>query len=199
MPKVDGTRVGDLMFRDVNGDGMISNDDYVYLGSYQPKALLGFTGRVDWKGFVFSFELSSALGHKSFNRRMQQRQPSQNYMTGMLDAWHGEGTSNTHPRVFSWSDVTGAQNSDYFIENCDYLSLSNIQLAYNFQSRMLRKIGFRNLRVYLNVSNIYTWTAMTGYNPDVMPRGSNANSGGLDTFGLYPKSRTYTAGFSFTF
>ena len=199
MPKVDGTRVGDLMFRDVNGDGMISNDDYVYLGSYLPKALLGFTGRVDWKGFIFSFELSSALGHKSFNRRMQQRQPAQNYMTGMLDAWHGEGTSNTHPRVFSWSDVTGAQNSDYFIENCDYLSLSNIQLAYNFQSGMLRKIGFRNLRVYLNVSNLYTWTAMTGYNPDVMPRGSNANSGGLDTFGLYPKSRTYTAGFSFTF
>jgi len=199
LPKVDGSRVGDLIFQDVNGDGLIDNSDMVYLGSYLPKVMLGFNARFTYKRFTLGVDLNSSLGHKSFNRRMQYRQPAQNYMTGFLNAWYGEGTSNVNPRVFSRSDASASMVNDYFIENCDYLTLSNVQLAYMFAPKWISKIGLSGMRVYVTGANLYTWTTMTGYNPDVMPRGDNANAGGLDDFGLYPNNRTVTVGLSFNF
>lgn len=198
LPKVNGSRVGDLIFWDRNEDGVIDNRDNAYLGSYIPKAILGFTARASYMNFTLNVELNSSLGHKTFNRRMQYRQQTQNYATESLKAWHGEGTTNTHPRVFYRGDASSSI-SDYFIENADYLSLGNIQLAYNIPRKQLKKLGLSNLRVFFNCRNVYTWTKATGYSPDISPRGNNANSGGLDDFGQYPLVRSYTAGLGFSF
>lgn len=198
MPKVNGSRPGDLMYQDVNGDGLIDTEDYVYLGSYLPKVLLGLTSSLSYRNFALSFELSSALGHKSFNRRMQYRQSYQNGTVSMLNAWHGEGTTNTHPRIFSRADAS-ARDSDYFIENCDYLSVANVQLSYNLPNKWLKKVKMKSMKIYVSGSNLYTWTEATGYKPDVAARGTNANSGGLDDYGLYPNNRSYTMGLSLGF
>ncbi len=198
MPKVNGTEVGDLIFADKNQDGYIDELDYVYMGSYLPSAMLNFTGRAQYKGFTFSLELNSSLGHKSYVRRNQQRMTGQNYTTDMLNAWSGEGSTNIHPRVFERGNGS-AMISDYFVENCDYLSISNMQLAYNFPLKWIKTLKMSNLRIYISGANLYTFTEASGYKYDIIMRGNNANQGGVDDFGLYPKNRTYTAGLSFTF
>ena len=198
LPKVNGSRVGDLIFQDQNGDGYIDSNDYVYLGSYLPKGTLGFTAQIDWKGFGFLIDLTSALGHKSFNERFRGRQPYHNGLKSMLQGWTEEGSTNVHPRFFGLSNST-AQHSDYFIENCDYLSISNFQIFYNLPKKICDRIHMNGLKIYLNGKNLYTFTKMTGYTPEIMPRGGNANLGGLDRYGLYPNNRTFTLGFSINF
>ncbi len=198
MPALSGTRVGDLMYRDVNGDGYIDSNDYVYLGSYLPSVMLGFTARASWKGLSVMLELGSSLGHKSYNYRFSDRSEAQNGLTQMLDAWTCDGSTNVHPRIFD-SDDTSSSPSDYFIENCDYLSIRNAQISYSVPKSLLKKLSIKTLRVYVNASNLYTFTAMTGYRPDNIYSGTNANSGGIDKYGIYPNSRSYTLGFATTF
>lgn len=198
LPHTSGTRVGDLIFKDVNGDGYIDSNDYVYQGSYLPKANFGLAANVEWKGLGLSVDLTSGIGAKSFNERFRGRQPYFNGLVQMLDGWTGEGTTNVHPRYFGLSD-SSALPSDYFIENCNYLSIYNAQIYYNLPRRLCQKIKMKSLRVYVNGRNLYTFTAATGYSPEIPPRANNANSGGVDRYGLYPRQRTFTFGFSIGF
>lgn len=198
LPKTGTPRVGDLIYRDVNGDGLIDQNDYVFQGSYMPKAHFGFTAKVEYKGAGLSVDLTAAVGHVSFNERFRGRQPYQNGFTQQLQAWTGEGSTNVHPRIFGLGD-SSALYSDYFIEKCDYLSLYNAQIYYNLPRRFCNKIKMKSLKVYVNGKNLYTFTGATGYSPEIMPRGNNANSGGLDRFGLYPNNRTFTFGVQVSF
>ena len=197
LPHISGTRVGELIFEDVNGDKVIDTNDYVYLGSYIPKVQLGFNARFSYKGFTLIVDLTSGLGHKIYNRRTQYRQNEQNFTTDMLGAWHGEGTSYHIPRVFVRGDAS-SMDSSYFIEDGDYLSIANVQLSYAFPHKLLRKIRMRNARIFLSGANLHTFTKATGYKTHIGATG-NANRGGIDNFGLYPDNRTFTVGTSFSF
>ena len=196
MPSISGATVGELIFSDENGDGMIDESDYIYLGSYMPKMFFGLSCTFQYKGFSLSFDLNSALGHKSFNRRMQYRQNEQNIMTGALNAWTAPGSTNDYPKPFD-RNGTSARISDFFIEDCSYLDLTHVQLAYHFPKKWLKPIGFNTLRIYVTGSNLVTLTNSTGYRPDFSPRGSDANNGGIDYFNQYPNNRTFTVGISF--
>ena len=67
LPHINGTRVGELIFEDVNGDKVIDTNDYVYLCSYIPKVQLGFNARFSYKGFTLMMDLTSGLVHKGYN------------------------------------------------------------------------------------------------------------------------------------
>lgn len=198
MPKADGTRVGDLMFRDVNGDGIINQDDYVYLGSYLPKTLLGLTSKFSYKNITLNIDLNSSLGAKNYNRRAQYRQPEQNAMTSVLNAWTSEGSTNLYPRIFSRAH-TSALDNDYFIEDASFLSIQNIQLSYSFPRKKLSRLNVSWLRCSLTGTNLYTFTNATGYKPDIPANGINANAGGIDNFGIYPNNRTFSLGLAVGF
>ncbi len=197
LPHINGTRVGELIFEDVNGDKVIDTNDYVYLGSYIPKVQLGFNAKFSYKGFTLMADLTSGLGHKVYNRRTQYRQDAQNFTTAMLDAWHGEGTSYHTPRVFVRGDASSLDSS-YFIEDGNYLSIANVQLSYAFPRKLLKKIRMNNARIFLSGANLHTFTKATGYKTQISSTG-NANRGGIDDFGLYPDNRTFTIGTSFSF
>lgn len=117
-----------------------------------------------------------------------------NYTTEILERWHGEGTSNSIPRVTE-DGVNWAQFSDLYIYDGKFLRISNITLGYDF-AKLLKKSYLGNLRVYASVQNAFIFTKYKGMDPEV---GYNEGfSSGVD-LGYYPRPRTFMVGANIRF
>ncbi|MDR7130892.1 TonB-linked SusC/RagA family outer membrane protein [Algoriphagus sp. 4150] len=194
IPKRGPEVVGDLIFQDTNGDGVVDNNDRVILGSPIPDLIFGFNLGFDYKGFDLRADFNGTYGNQIYNAKKQTRFNTYNFETGFLDRWTGEGTSTTEPRV-----TNGGHNyevSDRFIEDGSFLRLRNIQIGYSFPEVALNKIKVQNFRVYLSGTNVFTWTKYTGYTPEI--GGGSVIGTGYDS-GLYPLARTFNVGISASF
>ena len=119
--------------------------------------------------------------------------PYSNYTTDILDRWHGEGTSNSVPRL-----VVGSENnqwvSTYYMQNADYFKLQNITIGYDFASQF--KTPFSQLRLYAQLQNLCTITKYTGVDPEISSNGGHGDGNwvrGIDV-GLYPSARSFLVG-----
>ncbi|MNJ98076.1 Vitamin B12 transporter BtuB [compost metagenome] len=185
---------GDIRFKDVNGDGQITNADRTNVGDPIPDATMGFNLQLNYKGFDLAAYAFASLGNdmvRNYERVVQDANKS-NYL---LDRWHGEGTSNTVPRV-----TTGATTnnifSSYFVEDASYLRIQNVQLGYTINENFTKRAGITKLRLYAGVNNLYTFTKYRGFDP-----GASSNeplASGID-FGFYPVPRTYLLGLNLNF
>jgi hypothetical protein len=89
--------------------------------------------------------------------------------------------------------------SDRFVEDGSYLRIQNISLGYNLPRQWVSKVGIKNLKIYANLQNVYTFTKYTGYDPEVGSSYENGNwLSGIDN-GRYPSPRIYTFGLNLTF
>lgn len=194
-------KVGDLIFVDVNGDGVISDDDLDFVGSYTPKNTFSFGGSFDWKGFDFSFFFQGVTGNKIYNGMKQMamngRQQYGNLTTDVLDTWDFNPEHSAHPRLGLTrnGDTNGnyIRFSDHFLEKGDYLRLKNVTLGYTLPGSVSRYIGLDkgSLRVYVSVDNLWTITGYTGVDPEV-------GNYGIDR-GVYPVSRFFNFGVNINF
>jgi len=113
-----------------------------------------------------------------------------NFESFWLGRWHGEGTSNTVPRIVE-GDNNNYQISDFFVKDGSYLRLKVAQLGYTLPRSLTSKWGIQRLRLFIQGENLFTITGYDGYDPEVGTRN------GLDS-GTYPQSRTFTFGASIT-
>jgi hypothetical protein len=127
--------------------------------------------------------------------------PKQNYTSDVFQRWHGEGTSNKMPRLSSTVNQNTSYMSDIFMQNADYLRINNLTVGYNF-NEILKDFKFiTNLKFYVAVNNLYTFTNYDGMDPEVRFGGDNTNyawASGVD-LGLYPQARTVMFGLSADF
>ena len=196
-PQLGSQQVGDLRFRDQNGDGVINAaNDRVVLGSSIPDAILGVNGSVAYKGLEFSFDVTGQFGNEVINAKAMSRFGAYNYETSFLDRFTGPGSSNTEPRI-----TIGGQNtetlSSRFIQDGSYLRLRNVTLGYRFASGLTNKLRMQSLRVYVTGTNLVTSQEYTGYNPEIY--NSSVFDNGIDRGGIYPIARTITGGIDITF
>jgi hypothetical protein len=196
----DGTIVqpnavpGDVKFRDVNGDGKIDDNDRINAGSPHPSFNYGINLSARFKGFDFNMFFSGLTGNQIFNILHRWDLPTANNTTDILNRWHGEGTSNTHPRVAT-GDLNGnySKPSTMFLENGNYLRLKNISLGYTFNN--LQKYRVQNVRLYVSGTNLFVLTKYSGFDPEVA---GSALGLGID-HGVYPQPSVITGGASVTF
>lgn len=189
--------VGQIRYRDNNGDGMISDEDRTVIGDVNPDFIWGLSNSLDYKGFDFSFLLQGVVGADIINtlsianHNLDGRTniPLSVYQS----AWTGEGTSNTFRQVNQ--NNTNGRFSERFIEDGTYLRLKNVQIGYN-----IRKLGgldwVSNIRLYINAINLITVTDYSGYDPEVSAFSGGAMRG-VD-LGNYPQSRTIMFGLNAT-
>ncbi len=188
---------GDFIWDDYNHDGVITLDgDRHEIGDPNPDWTLGINLGCSYKGFDFSMAGSGAFGMQAMQCYRTALLANQyvNYTTDILNRWHGEGTSNTVPRL-----VVGSENnqwvSTYYMQNADYFKLQNITLGYDFASQF--KTPFQQLRVYAQLQNLCTITKYTGVDPEIGSNGGKDENGswnrGIDV-GLYPSARTFLVG-----
>lgn len=189
-------RPGDLIWQDTNGDGKIDDNDRVNLGSPFPKIIFGLNLSMSYWGFDLSITTAGTWGSKIISVLRRVDLPMSNYQTWILGSWHGEGTSNTIPRVTSTVDPNKNWStfSDLYVKSGDYWRIRNITLGYTFT--IPKGYYISKVRIYASVSNPFTITAYQGYDPEI--GSSDPLSAGIDR-GVYPHPRTYTIGASVTF
>ena len=213
------TWVGDYIYEDINGDGVINNQDCTFIGNPEPKFTYGIGNTFSWKGFDLTVFFSGSYGNKALNltrSRIQDPRLNSNILKDALDYaivekidpngpdddfrnLHVTGGSATMPAM----QVSDANNnftriSDMLIEDASYIRLQNISLGYTFPKKWISKLYLTNLRVYANIQNVYTWTKYDGLDPEVGAMYGDALMTGVD-YGRYPSPRIYTFGLNVSF
>ena len=197
---LEGAQPGDLIWDDYNKDGMISlSEDRHEIGNPHPDVTLGVSLGFEWKGFDFGVTGSGAFGMQVMQcyRTALLANPFNNYSNNAFDRWHGEGTSNSRPRL-----AVGTTNDQWvstlYMEDADYFRIQNITLGYDL-SKLWKSGPFSQLRLYVQAQNLYTFTGYSGVDPEI------GSSGGKDSWargidvGLYPQARTFIVGASIKF
>ncbi|MDR7369308.1 TonB-dependent receptor [Flavobacterium aquidurense] len=195
-------RPGDVRFVDQNQDGVIDDSDKVFLGNPNPDFELGIQLNFEYKNVYLNTTMAGKFGMQVMQSyRSFADNPKQNYTSDVFDRWHGEGTSNKMPRLSSVVNQNTSYMSDIFMQNADYLRINNLTVGYNF-NEILKDFKFMsNLKFYVAVNNLYTFTNYDGMDPEVRFGGDNekyAWASGVD-LGLYPQARTVMFGLSADF
>jgi hypothetical protein len=206
-----GVWLGDVKFKDRNNDKKIDQSDQTYLGSPRPKFQFGFNNSVNYKNFDLNIFISGNLGNKVYNQlRVSADNPNQNYgyfrsvlnytKIAMIDAAGSTTDVNnykvTNPgtSIVRISQSSGNDNerfSDRYVENGSFARCKNITLGYTFSGNLLKKMHLNAFRVYGTVTNVFTITNYTGYDPEI---GSwNPLAAGIDN-GYYAQPRVFTFG-----
>ena len=173
---------GDIKFKDLNGDGIINDNDRTYLGNPNPRLSYGLNLSANFKGFDFSALLQGVSGVEKYNdlkKIINYDTRPFNHSVATLNAWHGEGTSNTIPRS-TFNDNGSSRVSSIFVEDASYFRLKNIEIGYTLTSLFGKSNNtFKNVRLYVSAQNLFTITKYTGLDPE-----------SVDMFdqGTYPQS-----------
>ena len=195
-----GIKPGDLKFVDVNGDGVINDDDKTEIGSPQPDVTMGITLGASYKGFDLSVTGYGAFGQQvARSYRKFTDGEFENFTTEVFDYWHGEGTSNKYPLLAHMNAGPNWQTiSDIYIENASYFRLQNLTVGYDF-TKIWKTSPFSQLRLYFTAQNLFTITGYKGMDPENGTAiGSDSWVTGVDV-GNYPQPRTYMVGVNIKF
>ena len=221
--------VGDIKYKDVDENGVIDERDRTDIGSPLPKFTFGWTNTFRYKNLDLSIFLNVSYGNKVMNynsltlthmnstwtnqlqsvvskrARLEPIDPTIVYADG--SKWYDHidnvrvknpGTKVPHTSINDPND--NDRISDRYVEDGSFLRIKNITLGYTFPKALLNKAKIENLRVYVNIQNLYTFTKYTGYDPEV--GASTQDSTGL-TYGLdngrYPSPAMYSFGLNITF
>jgi TonB-dependent starch-binding outer membrane protein SusC len=158
--------------------------DYKYLGSPQPKLLLGWTNNFRYGNFDLNIFIRGVFGNKIFNAtRADLFRPSTAQFTNILTEVADE----------SVTDVNSYRYSSRFIESGSYVRLDNATLGYSFKDV---SPYIKNLRLYASVNNAFVITGYKGIDPEVNQGGI---APGVDANNFYPKTRTVLVGVNVTF
>ena len=198
---------GDLIYKDVNGDGVINYLDERPIGYAEnstPYFTYAMNTSLGYKNFTLNFDLVGA-GLQTYRREVEQKIPFQNNGTSpdyfLEDRWHHEDPFNSdspwipgyYPAVRR--DNNGHPNynrrTDFWNVNVRYLRVRNVQIGYNLPKAIATKAGLGNVQVYVNGTNLYSFDSMKKY--DLDPEVSS--NGGL----VYPQQRLYNLGLNVSF
>ena len=190
--------VGEIKYRDLNGDGQITEDDRTIIGNTNPDFTYGITNNLSWKDFSLSFMLQGSQGNDIFNYNLTDITMS-NQGNVTRDAYNGRWTEKTASTA-SWPKATAGYTrtwlvSDRYVENGSYLKMKYITLAYNWRNPLK---WIQQIRFSLTANNVFTITNYSWFDPDVNAGGVNAACPGVDSYS-YPSARSFTFGMNFVF
>ena len=185
---------GDVRFVDINGDGIITDQDRTDIGKGMPDWTYGFNVNVSWKGLDFSMMWQGTIGNDIYDATRRVDISATNLPSWMLNRWTGEGTSNRIPR-FVLGDNVNWQSSDLYVYDGSYLRLKNIQLGYTLPTVWTQKAFISSLRLYVSAENLFTFTKYHGFDPEISSGGTSL---GID-YGVYPQAKVWTIGANLAF
>ena len=200
------TAPGDFKYKDLNGDGRITDADRTILGNGIPKFNFGLNLGATYKNWDFSMYLYGVLGQKILSysaMRMSTMfssddQTVPNILQDSYDkVWRAGNEANASlPRLLIVDNNYSMRVSDAWVKNGDFLRISNLQIGYTLPKTILTPLGIQNARVYAAVQNLLTISGYNKYGDPECGQGSVLFTG-LDT-GRYPMPRTFMFGLNVT-
>jgi TonB-linked SusC/RagA family outer membrane protein len=191
-------KLGDLLYKDLNGDGIINNDDKYAVGyGSSPRIIYGINLGLQWKGFDFACLFQGRGGVKDYwLDDWRTPTPANLYLINKEVAdgrWVPGRTDASYPRLLTSTAAVNKAISDFWIVDKSYLRLKNVQLGYRIPKNVTKKMSIESIRVYGSLENLLTFTKYTGFDPEI--RGGNS---GIDSFN-YPTMKQSTLGLSIDF
>ena len=195
----DSVKPGDPKYSDINGDGIIDDNDRTIIGCGQPLHTGGFGNSFYFYGFDLNIFFTWSYGNDILNANRLIFENGNISNLNQFATYVNRYDSVKNPD----SDIPAINANGMFVyssrvvEDGSYLRLKNISLGYTLPRKVLRKMHFDTLRVYVSADNIWTWTKYSGPDPEVSTRNSVLTPG-FD-WSAYPRAFGLTAGLSFTF
>jgi len=200
-----GAAPGRFRYKDVNGDGQITAEDRTFLGSPNPDFTTGINLNFAYSNWDLGLSLYGSQGAELWNHVKWYTDFFSSFNGGkakvaLNDSWTPDNRDATAPiqepeRSFSTNQVPNS----YFVEDGSYLRIQNLQLGYTLPDQLVQRLGAESLRVYVQASNLYTFTGYSNPDPEVGGR----NSGDVTSFGIdngaYPTPRKFLGGVNLTF
>lgn len=194
----DTNWLGDIKFKDVNGDGVVDAEDRTVIGNPHPDFTFGFQNNLSYKAFDLSVFLQGSYGNDIFSGVKRTLTAGSSYYVNqspvVLDYWSVDNPDGQQPRLVRGSESNpNIRISDRYIEDGSYLRIQNVTLGYTLPSNLSERVGLNRLKIYGSIQNLHTFTNYSGYDPEVGSFNQNALLMGVDN-GRYPSPRTFTLG-----
>lgn len=166
--------LGDLLYKDMNGDGVINDDDRRIIGNgATPKCTFGLNLGGAYKGFDFSVLLQGVTGVETYwldNYFRPSVRHSYQLNQKIADGrWHEGITPGAakYPRLLEFNDNRNTLISDFWVQNRSFLKIKNIQLGYSFTKAAFPSLPVERIRIYGSLENFFTFTTYDGLDPEV--------------------------------
>ena len=205
--------VGRYKMKDVNNDGKIDADDRTIIGNPHPDLTGGFNISLTWRDFDLSTYMYYSIGndlYKHYEYYTMFGNLQSNYSKDRLaKSWDPVNNPNGIYPLWTTTSTEGPEagnesNSNY-VQDGSYLRMQTLTLGYSLPKKLLKKIGFEKIRVYGQISNVFTITGYDGLDPEVRSHTSFENeyvssdmNKGID-YGSYGMPRQFLMGVNVTF
>ncbi|MEJ7644883.1 MAG: TonB-dependent receptor [Chryseolinea sp.] len=206
-------QAGDLMYRDINSDGKINEDDKTYIGNPWPKLNYGLNVTLGYKSFDLSMFFNGVQGVDIYN--------STTAYTATFYGDHNTTNAINEASLFNGNGITGAPRvgtatdsdknfnynsvSSYHVENGSFFKLKNLQVGYKLPQSAMSKVGIGSARIFFMSNNLLTLTKYSGIDPEIA---GGVRARGIDNnlilkdgqlVGRYPRSRLFSLGLNIEF
>lgn len=191
---------GDVKYKDLNGDGVVNSSDYTVIGHGLPKNTGGFSNNFRYKGFDLNVFFQWSYGNDILNANrilFEGNTKNLSYFNQFASYENRWTPENPNSDIFRSKGFFGGGYSSQFVEDGSYLRLKTVSFGYNLDTKFLRKIHLKSMRVYCSGQNLATWTKYSGGDPEVNTYNSALTSG-FD-FSAYPRARVVSFGTNITF
>ena len=184
-PHMVGARVGDLIYEDVNGDGLVNASDMIlYDKSQTPEVTFGSQISIGYKGFSLWANFAGQARAWTFFA-VTGRVNSNSLEDAIVNRWRPGSMDSKYPRPLT----TGYQNSTFWLREAWFVRLKTLELGYDLPQSLLSKVGINSMRVYVNGNNLFTLDEIKWFDPE-----------GISYFGdFYPQTKVYNLGFNIRF
>jgi TonB-linked SusC/RagA family outer membrane protein len=185
-----GAKVGDMRFRDTNGDNLINEKDRIYLGTSLPKWIGGISNAFSYKNFRLNIFIQTVQGVLKNNAVLNFADQSLIInLPASVDYWTAENQSNTRPSL-----RTGTNSRGYgYPSDASYTRIKDVTLSYTLPKLISDKLKIGELAIYISGRNLYTFTKWKGWDPE-----NTFTPGYTNNFDNYPNVATYVFGINLT-
>ena len=160
---------GDAKYEDINHDGIIDENDIVYLGNCMPTVSGGAGFVLKYKRFSLTTFFHYRLGQKVINQARMDSESmygTNNQSKAVLKRWRNPGDDTDIPRAL-WNYGYNYLGSDRFVEDCSYIRLKTVSLNYSFPKEFCTRLRTNSISAFITGYDLFTWTKYTGQDPEV--------------------------------
>ena len=203
-------RPGLIKLKDLNGDGVINDQDQTVIGNATPKLTGGLNQQFTYKNFDASVFLNFVLGNDIYNANkieFTSNTPNtvfSNVLDVMADRYrtiNADGTPITdlatlrevNQNANIWTPTRSYFLHSWAVEDGSFLRVNNLTMGYTLPKALTTRAKVQQLRFYVTLNNVYTFTKYSGYDPEVNTRRATPLTPGVD-YAAYPRSRAFLFG-----
>ncbi|MEE9363307.1 MAG: TonB-dependent receptor [Cellulophaga sp.] len=201
-----GAVAGDFIFKDLNGDGAINEDDRTFIGSPHADFTYGLNFSGNYKAFDFTLFLQGSQGNDIYDLSRYYSDffnlANYNKSERILNAWTPQNTGSNLARISLNDPNNNIRPSSYYVQDGSYLRLKTLQIGYSFPQEVIKKIRATKIRLYIEGYNLFTITGYKGLDPEIGLQSYTSDDRNLDIGvdrGVYPSSQTFTLGLNLNF